>query len=187
MDSQIVSLQSSGANALLVATSPKFAAQTIRKVAQINWHPAPYYLAYVSSSAGSVMIPAGGETGKGIVSAVHQKDQTDPQWANDPGMNEWRAFMRQWMPGADLKDSNIIYGYSVVLTLKKVLEQCEDDLSRANIIRQAANLRDLELPTLLPGIRVNTSPTNYHPIQQMQLARWTGTSWELFGQVLEGA
>ncbi len=184
VDSQIVSLQSSGADALLIATSPKFAAQTIKKVAQINWHPSPYYLTYVSSSAGAVMIPAGGETGKGIISAVHQKDQTDPQWANDPGMNEWRAFVKQWMPKADLKDSNVIYGYAVALTLKQVLEQCGEDLSRENIMRQATDLRDLEIPTLLPGIKVNTSPTNYHPIRQMRLARWTGSSWELFGEVL---
>ncbi len=185
VDSQIVTLQSSGANALLVAATPKFAAQVLKKVAAINWHPAPYYLSFVSSSAGGVMIPAGAENGRGIISTFFQKDQTDPQWANDPGMNEWRAFMKQWMPEGDLKDNNISLGYILAITLKTVLEQCGEDLSRENVMRQAANLHDLELPTLLPGIKVNTSPTDYRPVQQLQLARWTGSSWELFGKVLE--
>ena len=187
VDSQIVSLQASGADALLTVAGPKFAAQTIRKLAAINWHPAPHYLTYTSSSAGAVMIPAGAENGRGIISATWVKDQTDPQWANDPGMNEWRGFTTQWMPDADVKDSNIPYGYAVALTLKRVLEQCGDDLSRENIMKQATNLHDLELPTLLPGIKLNTSPTNYHPIRQLQLQRWTGSSWELFGEVLEEA
>jgi branched-chain amino acid transport system substrate-binding protein len=133
------------------------------------------------------MIPAGGENGKGIITGAYIKDPANPQWADDPSMNEWRAFTKQWMPDADLKDILIPIGYAVALTLKRVLEQCGDDLSRETVMRQAANLHDLELPTLLPGIKVNTSPTNYHPIHQMQLARWSGASWELFGEVLEGA
>ncbi len=184
VDSQIVSLQGSGANALLTAATPKFAAQVIRKLAQIDWHPAPHYLNYSGASAGAVMIPAGAENGRGIISAAFLKDQTDPRWADDPGMNEWRAFVQQWVPGGDLKDTFVAYGYGAALTLKRVLEQCGDDLSRENVMRQAANLRDLEIPVLLPGIRVNTSPTNYHPIRQMRLQRWTGASWELFGSVL---
>ena len=187
VDSQVVTLQGSGADALLIAATPKFAAQAIKKVAGINWHPAPYYLTNVSASAGAVMIPAGGETGKGIITGAYIKDQTSPQFANDPGMNEWRAFMKQWMPGADLKDANIVYGYAAGVVLKQVLEQCGDDLSRANIMKQATNLHDLEIATLLPGIKVNTSPTNYHTIRQLQLGRWTGAQWELFGQILEGA
>lgn len=186
VDSQLVTLQSSGADALLIAATPKFAAQAIKKVAGVNWHPAPYYLSNVSFSAAAVMIPAGAENGKGIISGAYVKDQTDPQWANDQGMDEWRAFMKQWMPDADLKDIFTAFGYGSGMTLKTVLEQCGDDLSRENIMRQAANLHDLEIPVLLPGIKVNTSPTNYHPIRQMRLARWTGTSWELFGEVLEG-
>ena len=187
VDSQIVSLQSSGANALLIAATPKFAAQAIKKVAEIGWHAAPYYLTNVSSSAGAVMLPAGGENGNGIITGTYGKDQTDPQWANDPGMNEWRAFMKQWMPDADLKDLNTTYGYGAALVLKTVLEQCGDDLSRENIMKQAASLHDVEIPTLLPGIKLNTSPTNFHPIRQLQLARWTGSSWGLFGEVLDGA
>ena len=186
VDSQVVSLQGSSADALLTVATPKFAAQVIRKLAAIGWPPSPHYLASTASSAGAVMIPAGAENGRGIISAAYLKDQTDPQWADDPGMNEWRAFMRQWMPEGDLNDSSAIYGYGVALTLKRVLEQCSDNLSRENIMRQAANLHDLEVPVLLPGIKVNTSPTDYRPLQQMQLTRWTGASWELFGEVLEG-
>ncbi len=186
VDSQVVTLQGSGADALLTVAASKFAAQVIRKLAGINWHPAPHYLTYTSASAGAVMLPAGGENGKGMITGAYVKDQTDPQWADDPGMNGWRTFMKQWMPEGDLKDLYVVYGYAAALTLKRVLEQCGEDLSRENIMHQAANLHDLEIPVLLPGIKVSTSPTNYHPIRQMQLARWTGASWELFGEVLGG-
>ena len=187
VDSQVMDLQRSGADALLTVATPRLAAHVIRKLGAIGWHPAPHYLTYGASSAGAVMIPAGAGNGRGIISAAYLKDQTDPRWADDPGMNEWRAFMKQWMPGGDLNDSYAIYGYGVALTLKRVLEQCGDDLSRENVMHQAANLHDLEIPVLLPGIKVNTSPTDYRPIQQMQLTRWTGASWELFGDVLEAA
>ena len=187
VDSQVMDLQRSGADALLTVATPSFAAQAISKLAAIGWHPAPHYLTYAASSAGTVMIPAGAENGRGIITGAYLKDQTDPQWANDPGMNEWRAFMKQWMPGGDLNDSYALYGYTVALTLKRVLEQCGDNLSRENIMRQAANLHVLAIPTLLPGIKVDTSPTDYRPIQQMRLTRWTGASWELFGEVLEDA
>ena len=187
VDSQVLSLQGSGADALLTVATPKFAAQAIKKVAEIGWRPALHYLTNVSNSAAAVMLPAGGENGKGIMTGAYLKDQTDSQWTDDPGMNELRAFMKQWAPGADLKDTSVVYGYGLALTLRKVLEQCGDDLSRENIMRQAASLHDFEVPVLLPGIKVNTSPSNFHPVRQMQLSRWTGTSWELFGQVLEGA
>ncbi len=118
VDSQVVTLQGSGADALLIAATPKFAAQAIKKVAEIGWHPAPYYLTNVSISVAAVMIPAGAENGRGIINGAYGKDQTDPQWANDPGMNEWRAFMKQWMPDADLKDANIPYGYAAAIVLK---------------------------------------------------------------------
>lgn len=130
------------------------------------------------------MLPAGGENGRDIISGACLKDQTDAQWADDPGMNEVRAFAKQWAPGADLKDGNVVYGYGLAFTLRTVLEQCGDDLSRENVMRQAASLHELVVPVLLPGIRVSTSPGNFHPVRQMQLSRWTGTSWELFGQVL---
>lgn len=187
VDSQVVSLQASGADALLTVATPKFAAQAIKKVAEVGWRPALHYLTNVSNSAAAVMLPAGGESGRGIITGAYLKDQTDTQWTDDPGMNEFRAFIRQWAPGADLKDTNVVFGYGVGFTLRKVLEQCGDDLSRENIMRQAADLRDFEVPVLLPGIKLNTSPNNFHPVRQMQLSRWTGTSWELFGQVLEGA
>ncbi len=187
VNSQIVSLQASGADALFTAATPKFAVQTIKRVAELGWHPTPHYLSVNAASVGAVMIPTGAENGKGLISAIFIKDQTDPQWANDAGMQEWQAFMRQWMPEGDIKDTFATYGYGTALLLKRVLEQCGDDLSRENIMHQAANLNDLEIPVLLPGIKVNTSPSNFHPIRHMQLARWTGTAWKLFGQVLEGA
>ena len=187
VDSQVVSLQGSGADALLTVATPKFAAQAIKKVAEIGWRPTLHYLTNVSNSAAAVMLPAGGENGKGIMTGAYLKDQTDSQWTDDSGMNELRAFIKQWAPGADLKDTNVVFGYGLAFTLRKMLEQCGDDLSRENIMRQAASLHDFEVPVLIPGIKVNTSPTNFHPVRQMQLSRWTGTSWELFGQVLEGA
>ena len=185
LDGQIAALHASGADALLTAATPLFAAQAIRKVAKMGWHPALHYLSGLSSSATQVMIPAGG-AGRGIITGTCSKDPSDPRWADDPGMNEWRAFMQQWMPDADPSDGAAAYGYGTALLLKRVLEQCRDDLSRKSIMHQATNLRDLEIPVLLPGIRVNVSTTDYRPIQQMQLARWTGTSWALFGEVLEG-
>jgi len=187
VDSQIVTLQTSGADALLVVATPKFAAQAIKKVAEIGWHPAQFYLTNVSLSASAVMIPAGAENGKGIMSGAYLKDQTDPQWANDAGMNQLRAWAKQWAPDADLANSNVVFAYGNALTLKKVLEQCGDDLSRENIMHQAASLHELDIPVLLPGIKVNTSPTDFHPISQLQLAKWSGSAWQLFGDVLSGA
>jgi branched-chain amino acid transport system substrate-binding protein len=183
IDSQAVTLQSSGADALVTAATPKWAAQMIRKIAELNWKPL-HFMTNVSISVGSVLKPAGLENATGLISAAYGKDPTDKRWANDPGMQEWRRFMDKYMPAADITDLNHVYGYGVALTLVQVLKQCGDDLSRANIMKQAANLKDLEIPTLLPGIRVNTSPTNYHPLRAMQLERWTGTTWELFGDVI---
>jgi branched-chain amino acid transport system substrate-binding protein len=185
VDSQVISLQASGADALLTATTPKFAAQAIRKVHDIGWRPL-HFLTSVSVSVASVMQPAGLEKGIGIITAAYNKDPTDPAWDNDPGMNEWRAFMRRHMPDADTTDINYVYAYGVALTLMQVLRQCGTDFSRQNIMRQATGLRDLEIPTLLPGIRINTAPDNYHPIRQMQLQRWDGTTWRRFGEVIEG-
>jgi branched-chain amino acid transport system substrate-binding protein len=186
IDSQIVALQGTKADALLVAAVPKFAAQSIRKVYDIGWKPL-FFLTNVSISVGAVMQPAGMEKGVGIISGAFQKDPTDPRFKDDSGMNEWRAFMAKEMPGAELSDLNYVQGYGTALTLMQVLKQCGDDLSRANIMKQAANLKNLEIPTLLPGIKINTSPTNFHPIAQMQLVKWDGKTWELFGDVLEGA
>ena len=186
IDSQLVSLQSAGTNVLMTVASPKFAAQSIRKVADMRWKPL-HILSGVSVSVGAVMLPAGPENGIGIVSSGYLKDPTDPRWNNDAGMKEWRAFMAKYYPEGDLKDAGNVTGYGLSLTTAHVLKACGNDLSRENMMRQATSLRDLDNPTLLPGIRINTSPTNYHPIRQLQLMRWTGKTWELFGDIIEGA
>jgi branched-chain amino acid transport system substrate-binding protein len=186
VDSQIVSLQGSGADVLIVAATPKFAAQSIRKVYDVGWKPM-FFLANVSIWVNSVMIPAGPEKGIGIVSSAYVKDPTDPAWNDDPGMRQWRAWMAKYMPGADATDQNYVNSYNSGMTLVQVLKQCGDDLSSENIMRQAANLHDLELPMLLPGIKVNTSPTNFYPIEQMQLMRWDGQHWVRFGEVVSGS
>jgi branched-chain amino acid transport system substrate-binding protein len=186
VDSQIVTLQGSGADTLLIAATPKFAAQAIRRVYDIRWKPFEF-LTNVSISVAAVMESAGKEKCVGIITATYFKDPTDPSFKDDPGMNEWRAFMKKYMPDANMADANFVYAYGVSLTLMHVLKQCGDDLSRQNIMKQAANLHDLELLTLLPGIKVNTSPTNYHPIRQMQLEKFDGTTWVRFGDVITGA
>ena len=183
IDSQVVSLQASGANVLLTAATPKWAAQTIRKVADLNWKPL-HFMTNVSVSVGSVIRPAGADKAIGMVTAAYLKDNTDPTWAKDPGMMEWRAFMKQYAPDTELSDNNAVYAYGVSATLVQVLKQCGDDLSRTNIMKQAASINGLELPTLLPGIKVATSASNFHPIRSMQLSRWTGKAWELFGPLI---
>jgi len=186
IDSQIVTLQGSGADTLVTVATPKFAAQAIRKIYDIGWKPT-HFLTNVATSVGAVMSPAGMEKGVGIISAAYGKDPTDPTWAKDPGLQQWRDFMAKALPTADTSDANYVYGYTVGLLATQVLKQCHGDYSRENVMKQAANLKDVELPTLLPGIKVNTSGTNYHPIRQMQLEKWTGKTWELFGDVISGA
>jgi branched-chain amino acid transport system substrate-binding protein len=156
-------------------------------VYDISWRPALHFLTNVSISAGTVMNPAGAEKGVGITTSAYLKDPTDPAWRDDPGMLEWRDFMQRYFPGGDLTDASNVYGCGAAATMLQVLRQCGEDLSRERLMREAANLHDLELPVLLPGIRVNTSPTNFHPIRQMQLAHWTGGTWQRFGEVIEGA
>ena len=185
IDSQAVALQASGADVLITAATPKFAAQTIRKIAGLGWKPL-HLMTNVSISVGSVITPAGAENATGLISASYLKDPTDPTWKDDAGMNQWRTFMARYMPGSDLTDAGPVFGYGVTLCLWQVLKQCGTDLSRANIMKQAASLRDVEIPVLLPGIKINTSATNFHPIRQMQLTRWTGQHFELFGKILEG-
>ena len=183
IDSQVVSLQSAGADVLVTAATPKFAAQTIKKVAALDWHPL-HIMTNVSISVGTVLKPAGFENAKGLVSAAYSKDPTDKRWDNDPGMKDWRAFMAKYMPAGDATDNNNVVGYGAAMLLIRVLTQCGGDLSRENIMRQATNLKDVEIPTLLPGIRINTSPTDFHTIRSMKLQRWTGTTWDLFGEVI---
>ncbi len=186
LDSQLSTLKSSGVDVLLVVAIPKFAAQAIRKVHDLDWHPM-FVLTNVATSVASVMNPAGPENGVGIISSAYMKDPTDPTWKDDPGMKEWRDFMTKEMPGADLTDASYVFAYAVSKTMLQVLQQCNGDFSRENIMKQAANLRDLALPTLLPGIKANTSPTNFHPIKAMQLQKWDGKTWVLFGDVLQGS
>jgi branched-chain amino acid transport system substrate-binding protein len=186
IDSQLVGLQSAGATVLLTVASPKFAAQSIRKVADMNWKPL-HLLTNVSVSVGAVMIPAGPENGTGIISSNYLKDPTDKRWDNDAGMKEWRGFMAKYYPEGDLKDLGNITGFGLTHTMSIVLKNCGSDFSRENMMKQATNLHDVENPVLLPGIRINTSPTNYRPIRQLQLMRWTGQSWDLFGDIIEGA
>ncbi|MBV9247868.1 MAG: ABC transporter substrate-binding protein [Acetobacteraceae bacterium] len=186
VDSQITQLQASGANVLLVAATPKFAAQAIRKVHDLGWQP-EFFMTNVSISVGAVINPAGPENAVGIITAQYLKDSTDPRWQDDAGMKEWRGFMDKYLPGADKTDGGYIAAYAVSDTMLKVLKQCNGDFSRENVMKQATNLHDLNNPLLLPGIKINTSPTNYHPITAMQLAKWNGKTWELFGDVIRGA
>jgi branched-chain amino acid transport system substrate-binding protein len=182
----LTTLQSSGADVLLVAATPKFAAQAIKKVHDLGWHPT-FFLTNVSISVGAVMTPAGPENGIGIITTGYMKDPTDPSFKDDAGMNEWRAFMAKYMPGADMTDGNYSYAYGVSMVMWQVLKQCDGNFSRANVMTQAANLHDAYDPVLLPGIKVNTTPTNFHPIRAMQLQKWSGTTWQRFGDVIEGS
>ncbi len=185
IDSQLTTLKTGGADVLVVAALPKMSAQAIRKVHDLAWSPM-FLLTNVSISVGAVMIPAGPDNGIGVISAAFVKDSSDPSWANDAGMNEWRGFMNKYMPGADQADNNYITAYAFSKTIMQVLKQCDGDFSRENIMKQANNLHDLEIPVLLPGIKVNTSPTNHHPVRAMQLVKWDGKKWVLFGGVIEG-
>lgn len=185
VDSQIIDLQGSGADTFVIAATPKFAAQTLRKAFDIGWKPLQC-LTNVSASVGSVLKPAGLEKCVGALTAYYLKSPTDPKWKDDAGMQTWRDFMNKYMPDGDQKDDNIFYGYGAAATMAQVLMQCGPDLSRERIMKEAANLKDFVLPTLLPGIMLNTSPTNFSPIRQMQLERFNGQSWELFGDVIAG-
>jgi branched-chain amino acid transport system substrate-binding protein len=185
VDSQLNTLKGSGADTLVVAALPKVSAQAIRKVHDLDWHPL-FFMSNVSISVGAVMNPAGADNGIGIISAAFDKDASDPTWANDPGMNEWRAFMNKYMPGADQNDNNYITAYGFSKTIEQVLRQCNGDFSRENIMKQVNSLHDLEIPILLPGLKISTSPTNHHPIRAMQLERWDGKKWVLFGDVIQG-
>jgi len=186
IDSQAVSMRDAGADVLVAAPTPKFAAQLIRKVYDMGWKPL-FCMSNVAISVGAVMDPAGPEKGVGIISTLYLKDSSDPAWNDDAGMKDWRAFMKEYVPGGDLLDGGYIAAYGSAQTMLQTLKQCGTDFSRENVMHQAANIKDFVAATVLPGIKVNTSPTNYHPIKQMQLAKWNGKSWERFGDVLAGA
>jgi branched-chain amino acid transport system substrate-binding protein len=184
IDSQITTLQGSGADVLVVAAAPKFAAQAIRKVHDLGWKPM-FFMTNVSISVGSVITPAGPDNAIGLISTGYLKDPTDHQWDNDAGMQEWRDFMAKNMPGADLTDANYVYAYAAAKTMMQVLKQCNGDFSRENVMKQAENLHGLELPTILPGIKASTSHTDHRPIKAMQLEKWDGKTWVLFGDIIE--
>ena len=186
VDSQVLTLKDSGADALVSACTPKFAAQLIRRAYDIAWQPL-HCMSNVSASVGTVMKPAGPEKGIGIITSAYIKDASDPAWKDDPGVIEFKAFSAKYNPTADMGDSSNVVGYGYAITTLQVLQQCGEDLSRENIMRQAANIRDLDPKILFPGIMINTSPTNFRPIRKMQLTRWNGTIWEIFGELLEGA
>jgi branched-chain amino acid transport system substrate-binding protein len=184
--SQIVSLQTSGANVLLTVALPKFAAQTIRKIYEIGWKPT-HILSSVSNSVGLVMRPAGPEKSVGIISATYGKDPTDPQWQDTLEYNEWLAWMKKYNTSGNVADADTVYGYSAAQTLVAVLKACGDNLTRENLMEQAASIRDLQLPMLLPGIIISTSANDFTPIKQMQLQKFDGTTWQLFGDVISGS
>jgi branched-chain amino acid transport system substrate-binding protein len=185
IDSHIVKLKSTGADVFISITTPKFAAQAIKKLAELQWKPMQI-VANVSASVGSVLQPAGFENAQGLLSASYVKDGVDPQWKDDPGMKKWSAFIDKYMPGANRSDGNLVYGYGVAQTLVETLRKCGDDLTRANVMKQAASLKDFTPDTLLPGVKINTSATDFAPLSQLQMMRFKGENWELFGDIISG-
>ena len=185
IDSQIVKLKASGADVFVIAATPKFAAQAIRKAFEVGWRP----LTFLSNTAvwiSTVMIPAGVEAGTGIISTAYVKDPDDPAWKDDAGVKAWREFMSQYVPEADQHDTNYVNAYNSAMALEAVLKACGDDLSTENILKHAYAIHDLELPMLLPGIKINTSPTDHIPVDQMQLMRFNGQNWQRFGELQTG-
>jgi ABC-type branched-subunit amino acid transport system substrate-binding protein len=183
VDSQIIQLKDSGADVFFNITTPKFAAQAIKKAAELGWKPTQY-LNNVSSSVGSVMKPAGYDNSQGLITALYLKDPTDKQWESSKDYQDWKAFMAKYIPNGDLTNGNHVFGYAVAGLMVQVLKQAGDDLTRANIMKQAASIKNFDLPMLLPGIKVNTSATDFYPLQSVQLAKFKGETWERFGEIL---
>src|SRR6201747_1919719 len=184
VDSQIVQIKSANPDIFINISTPKFAAQAIKKIGELKWTPV-HFLTNVSGSIGGVMKPAGYENDQGILSTAYFKDPKDPQWKDDPAMNEWRAFMTKWYPEGDQDDASTVFAYGVAKGLEQVLRQCKDDLTRENIMKQAANL-NFEIGIYLPGTHIKTSPTDFAPLEQLQMMRFKGESWELFGPLMSG-
>ncbi|MFI5012772.1 MAG: ABC transporter substrate-binding protein [Hyphomicrobiales bacterium] len=185
VDSQIVKLRASGADIFFNVATPKFAAQAIKKIAEIGWKPL-HIVNNVSASVGGVLVPAGLDNSKGVLSTAYLKDPTDPSWKDDAGFKTWTAFMDKYFPEGNKIDSNTVYGYLLGQTLVQVLKQCGDDLTRENVMKQAANLKHLELDMLLPGVTVDTSPTSFYPLKQLQMIKFDGERWQRFGPVMSG-
>jgi branched-chain amino acid transport system substrate-binding protein len=185
IDNHIVKLKATGADVFISITTPKFAAQAIKKLAEIDWKPM-HIVSNVSSSVGGVMKPAGFENAQGILSAAYAKDGADSQWDNDPGMKKFFAFLEKYYPEGNKLDGSVVYGYGAAQTMVKVIEMCGDNLTRENIMKQAASLKDFTPDTLLPGVKINTSATDFAPIEQLQMMRFKGEKWDLFGDILSG-
>jgi branched-chain amino acid transport system substrate-binding protein len=183
VDSEIITLKASGANVLFSAVTAKAAAQTIKKAAELDWHPT-HFLVQNANSIATVLTPAGLDHSVGIISTAYLKDLSDPQFANDAGIKWYLDFMKQYYPEGDAKDPQNEIGVSIAATFVQVLKQCGDDLSRENVMKQANSIKDIELPLLLPGIRLNTSPSDHYPIEQLQLVKFDGKGWQSFGPVL---
>ncbi len=185
INSQMITLKGSGADIFINVATPKFAAQAIRKVAELDWK-AVHILNNVSNSVSGVLIPAGLENAKGVLSTQYYKDPTDPKWKDDQGFKDFIAFMDKYFPEGDRASSFTAYGYNAAQSMILVLKQASDTLTRENIMKQAANMKNIELPMLIPGIKINTSATDFYPIEQMQMERFNGTNWELFGPIIGG-
>jgi branched-chain amino acid transport system substrate-binding protein len=183
IDSQIVKLKASGADVFFNFATPKFAAQAIKKIGEVDWKPL-HFLNNVSASIGAVIKPAGVEHAQGIISAAFMKDVTDARWKDDPGVKKFDEFLKQYMPEGDRKDAYIMYGYNTAQTMAAVLKNAGDNLTRENVMKQAANMKDVEVDGVLAGVKINTTPANYSPVSQLQLMRIKGDAWELFGPVL---
>ena len=184
VDSQVVQIKGGNVDIFVNIATPKFAAQAIKKIGELDWHPAQF-LTNVSASIGGVMKPAGYENDQGILSTAYLKDPKDPEWKNDPAMTEWRAFMTKWYPEGDQDDAATVFGYGVAKGLEQVLRQCGDNLTRENVMKQAANL-NFEIGIYLPGTKIKTSPTDFSPIEQLQMQRFKGEAWERFGPIMSG-
>jgi ABC-type branched-subunit amino acid transport system substrate-binding protein len=185
VDSQVVQIKGANPDIFVNIATPKFAAQAIKKIGEMKWTPVQV-LTNVSVSIASVMKPAGIENAQGIISAAYLKDPNDPTWKNDPGMNEWRAFMTKWYPEGDLTDAATVFGYGAAQGLVQVLKQCGDEMTRANLMKQLAAM-DMEIGIYVPGIKIKTSPTDFAPMKQLQLQKFKGESWELFGPLMDGS
>ncbi len=183
IDSHIVKLKGTGADVLVNISTPKFAAQAIKKIAELEWKPM-HLMTDVSISIGAVMKPAGLDASEGVLSAGYLKDASDPQWKDDEGMKKFMAFINKYMPGANVSDANLVYGFAAAQTMVQVLKQCGDDLTRANVMKQAASLKDFTPDTLVPGIKVNTSSTDFAPIEQLKMMRFKSGRWDLFGDII---
>jgi branched-chain amino acid transport system substrate-binding protein len=183
IDSQIVALKGSGANVFINLTTPKFAAQAIRQANDIGWKPVQF-LANSANSVGAALKPAGLEKAVGVISSTYYKDPSDPQWDTDPGMIKFKEWLRKYVPDANPADNLNVIGYTLAQMMEHVLRACGDDLTRANVMKQAASIKNLELPLLLPGMKLNTSATDFYPVGQLQLERFDGTQWKLFGPLM---